>query len=317
MHETKQELLHKSLIVCTRHPSPYPFHDADSEKNLLRNPTALAISPEFSTVCLCGEDGVSFLVVINPAPTKRASVVKPLPKDTTKICFVRSKLYICTAAGKLHRVSVKNDDWVTGIVESNVNDMIVSSGMDNIDAICCVAGTLVSTTILLASNRQVYLGKVNDGIEIAVHLVLELERDVVDPCFSSDGRRMFALMHGGVAVEIVGNAAAGIIYRQPQTGPNIKAICATSTKLYVFRGPHVDQVNIALGAPTTVTTLLQNGAAGKAVIDDTADQATSGTIVAITCVANSVQFLDGAANALRFLCFGSSVLHYIKYVVSW
>ena len=94
--------------------------------------------------------------------------------------------------------------WVKGIVESNVNDIVVNCGMDNIDAICCVAGTFVSTTILLASHRQVYLGKVN-----------------------------------------------------------------------------------------------------------------AGTIVAITRVANSIPFLDGAANALRFLCFGSSMLHYIKYVVSW
>ena len=129
---------------------------------------------------------------------------------------------------------------------------------------------------------------------------------------TAPGERIFGLSHGGAIFEITGTQATGYHLINIYTQPAAKSITATLDAIYVARGAYIDQLLFIDVAAAVVTTLLKPAPENSILVDDLATTATSGNIIAITCIGNSVQFLDGAAKALRFLCFGSSLMAYIK-----
>lgn len=75
---TMQEELRQGLntaIVCTRHPSPYAYHDEDGSNNQLSGYLLdLAISPDNATVCLCTPAGRGARLVIISKSTSRKAI---------------------------------------------------------------------------------------------------------------------------------------------------------------------------------------------------------------------------------------------------
>ena len=313
MIEEKQQLFNHALVICTRHPSPYPFHDAESIKNHIGRGIDLAISPDFSSICLCADShGNLSLLVVNASPTKKCSIVNNIPNNATQLSFVGTQLFVRTSDGELYQLKAKGNDWVTGMVERlDQVKLVVTCGMEALN-VTCIAGVTCTKTILLADSRSIFIGEVAISNELVVNKVLTLHKNVLALTFSSDGERIFGLSHGGAIFEITGSQATGYHLINIYTQPAAKSITATLDAIYVARGAYIDQLLFIDVAAAVVTTLLKPAPENSILVDDLATTATSGNIIAITCIGNSVQFLDGAAKALRFLCFGSSLMAYIK-----
>ena len=297
-------------VVCTRHPAPYPVQRDDI--NNLQNCRDLAISPSATSVCLCAEaDGSQYLCIINKTNNKAAiSLVLPA-NEVSRICFTSGKrLLLLHTDNTLSIASVKAGDWASPKA-LQTNAVVVTCGVKALRFVTALAA-LGSRVALAVQQRTVYVGTLEDkSLELRTSSgsAVRLQANILDLAVAA--QHIYALLHGGRVVQL--DTSAQHQHHEFYCHANARRIAITADyQLLVARQHHIDAVQLAAAPGMAAVQWLRPASQGDKLTDDIVSKATSGSVITIATSGNCIEFLDGAASALRFICRGSAMLAYIR-----
>lgn len=299
MEPARTEALQNAMIVCTRHPSPFPMTDADSDTNLLKDsvPLDLVITPDSTSACLIDVDGERKVININKCTSKNAFALPltDVPPGANRITIADRRLVLST--GKRIVATEPISDWVAAKDNFALREVTVTCGMNSLEPHLVAAETSLSATLFVVADRKLYKGEL-EGDELQVSLVNEIPFDVLDLAVGPNGPAL--LLRGGTL------AGDGL---PEYTNADAKrlAVCANGI-VNIVRGAYIDR----LTPDGNLVTLLKPANVGDRLTDDLAQHATSSTVLAITSRGNCVEFLD-RCGALRFLTNGDALLQYLRY----
>jgi len=190
--------------------------------------------------------------------------------------------------------------------KATVQKVAVTCGM-TIQSVSQVA--VGGNSIFVAHERHVWRGQLlrhaSGGHEIRLADSVNLAVEVKDVAANLE---TVVLLLRNNKLAIMGNNL--VLLQELSVSLGGRRIAVDSNKnIYVSCGAHI----VVIESSGATKTLLQPLPPDDATLrDGPAHSATSGVVSAIACRHNGVEFLDGSAGALRFLCHGSAVIEYIR-----